>query len=492
MAKLGPVRLRFYSGTLEVRPDDDAFDIEAAGLNSLVKRDKRSGCYRAPAYQYASIVRALLRAEADLVDDARIYPEIAGPVKTREPRPYQSAAVEAWVKARGRGTVVLPTGAGKTQVALMAIAEKKRATLVVAPTLDLVRQWHEELETMFGVEVGVIGGGDYSPQAITVTTYDSAYLHMENLGARFGLIVFDEVHHLPAPAYASAAQMALAPFRLGLSATPEREDGAERLLTDIVGPIVYREEIRAMAGEYLAAYTTEKVAVEMSEDARKEYEESRALYRQFLSDNNIYIGSPRGWATFIQRSAGSDEGRAAFLAYRRQKELAQAAPEKIDVVGDLLRKHSGERMIVFTHDNATAYAISRALLLPIITHQTKVAERTEILKAFRAGTFDCVVTSRVLNEGVDVPEAGVAIVVSGTGSVREHVQRLGRILRKREGKQAVLYEIVTANSAEGQTSRRRRNHAAYGATAEEAPESDVESGAERDEVDEEGAGNAHQ
>lgn len=474
MAGPGAVRLRFFAGTLEVRPDDDAFDMEAVGLSAWVKRDKRSGCYRAPAYQYAAIVRGLLRAKANLVDDARGYLEIEGPIKEREPRPYQRAALDAWVRARGRGTVVLPTGAGKTQVALMAIAEKKRATMVVAPTLDLVRQWHEELETMFGVEVGVIGGGDYLPQPLTVTTYDSAYLHMENLGARFGLIIFDEVHHLPAPAYASAAQMALAPFRLGLSATPEREDGAERLLTEIVGPIVYREEIRAMAGEYLADYTTERVAVQMSDEARDEYERARALYRKFLSDNSIYIGSPRGWATFIQRSAGSDEGRAAFLAYRRQKELAQAAPEKIDVVADLLRKHQGERMIVFTHDNATAYTISRALLLPIITHQTKVAERTEILKAFRAGTLDCVVTSRVLNEGVDVPEAGVAIVVSGTGSVREHVQRLGRILRKREGKQATLYEIVTANSAESQTSRRRRNHAAYGGGAEDPADANAD------------------
>src|SRR5207244_10784528 len=102
----------------------------------------------------------------------------------------------------------------------------------------------------------------------------------------------------------------------------------------------------------------------------------------------------------------------------------------------------------FPEDNATAYAISRRFLLPVITHQTKVRERSAILAALADGSYGAVVTSKVLNEGVDVPDANVAVVISGSGSVREHVQRLGRILRKRDGKRAVLYELVTSNSAE--------------------------------------------
>jgi superfamily II DNA or RNA helicase len=123
--------------------------------------------------------------------------------------------------------------------------------------------------------------------------------------------------------------------------------------------------------------------------------------------------------------------------------------------------HRADRSIVFTEDNATAYLVSRRFLVPAITHQTKVKERSAILSALAAGTIGAVVTSKVLNEGVDVPDANVAVVLSGSGSVREHVQRLGRILRKKDGKRAVLYELVTANTTEELTSDRRREHDAY-------------------------------
>ena len=129
---------------------------------------------------------------------------------------------------------------------------------------------------------------------------------------------------------------------------------------------------------------------------------------------------------------------------------------------ELLRRHHQDRIIVFTNDNATVYDISRRLLLPAITHQTDLTERKKLLTAFKNGALRTLVTSRVLNEGVDIPSANVAIVLSGTGTVREHVQRLGRILRKAEGKRAVLYEVVVAETAEEQTSRSRRKHIAYG------------------------------
>ena len=120
-----------------------------------------------------------------------------------------------------------------------------------------------------------------------------------------------------------------------------------------------------------------------------------------------------------------------------------------------------DRALIFTEKNATAYAIARRFLVPVITHQTKVSERSEILAGLRAGRYGAVVTSKVLNEGVDVPEANIAIVVSGSGSVREHVQRLGRVLRPREGKRATLYELVSEGTTEQYTSSRRRDHSAY-------------------------------
>jgi superfamily II DNA or RNA helicase len=148
-------------------------------------------------------------------------------------------------------------------------------------------------------------------------------------------------------------------------------------------------------------------------------------------------------------------------AYRRQKELAVAAPAKLDLLGNLLTDHALDRTLIFTLDNATAYEVSRRFLVPAITHQTKVTERSEILERLRDGRYNAVVTSRVLNEGVDVPAANVAVVLGGSGSVREHVQRLGRILRPAEGKRALLYEVLSAGTSEAGVSERRRDHEAY-------------------------------
>ncbi len=126
-----------------------------------------------------------------------------------------------------------------------------------------------------------------------------------------------------------------------------------------------------------------------------------------------------------------------------------AAPAKLDVLGRLLDRHNGDRIIIFTHDNATVYNIARQFLVPVITHQTKTKERRDILLQFNAGTYPIVATSRVLNEGVNVPEASVAIILSGSGSVREHVQRLGRILRKSGDEEALLYEVISRGDLRG-------------------------------------------
>ena len=343
----------------------------------------------------------------------------------------------------------------------MAIDDKKRSALVVAPTLDLVRQWYDVMKATFGVEIGVVGGGDHDVRPLTVTTYDSAYLHMEHLGARFGMIIFDECHHLPSPTYALAAKLSLAPYRLGLTATPERSDGLDAVLAQIVGPTVYRRDITELAGEYLAEYETARIEVELSPEERVEHDAERLIYRNFVGMNGIAMSSPRGFSEFIMRASRNAEGRRAMRAYRRQRELAFAATAKLAYLEHLFALHRHDQALVFTQDNATAHLVSRTFLVPVITHQTKVTERSAILAAFSAGTYGAIATSKVLNEGVDVPDANVAIVLSGSGSVREHVQRLGRILRQREGKRAVLYEIVTARTTETFTSERRREHDAY-------------------------------
>src|SRR4029453_4256145 len=153
------------------------------------------------------------------------------------------------------------------------------------------------------------------------------------------------------------------------------------------------------------------------------------------------------------RSGG---GRRALLAHREARAIAFGTAGKLRVLADLLAQHAGARTLVFTDDNAMVYRISREFLLPAITHKTAVKERHDILQCFRTGEYPVIVASRVLNEGVDVPEASVAVVLSGTGSQREYGQRLGRILGRGEGKLAVLYEVVAEAPSEEQISRRRR------------------------------------
>jgi superfamily II DNA or RNA helicase len=452
------VQLKFYRGTLEIREVPDAPLLPASCV-----WDNRARCFRAPAVAYAEVVMALVRAKIPYEDRAKAYDILEEGLRIRRmPRQFQQEALDAWNRAGGRGVVVLPTGAGKSHVAVMAIDAKRRGTLVIAPTLDLVRQWYDLLRTSFAAPVGVIGGGDYAPAPLTVTTYDSAYIHMEHLGDKFGLAVFDECHHLPGDAYGLAAKFCLAPYRLGLSATPERADGRHAELDELIGPLVYRRDIREMTGEYLAEYDVETVTVALSPEELEEYQKARHIYCSFVAAAGIRMGTSDGWNQFIIRSARSPEGRLAMEAYQRQRSLAFTAPSKLEYVDYLLHRHRADKTIIFTQDNATAYAVSRRFLVPVITHQTKVTERSAILSGLADGTYTAIVTSKVLNEGVDVPEANVAVIVSGSASVREHVQRLGRILRKKkDGARAVLYELVASGTSEAFVSERRRNHDAY-------------------------------
>jgi superfamily II DNA or RNA helicase len=450
------VKLSFQGGTLRVT------GLAAAELPDFVRWDEREAVHRLPAVAYADLIRWLRAQQITYVDEARAYGEHTFETRVRkEPFPHQKEAIYAWTKARSRGVVVLPTGSGKTLVATMAIEARGRSAIVVVPTLDLLNQWYDALVATFARAVGVVGGGYHEVHDLTVTTYDSAHLHMDRLGNRFGLIIFDEAHHLPSDTYAMAAKMCLAPFRLGLTATPERVDGREELYRSLVGPICYRREITELSGDYLASYETVRLEIALSPDERAAYDEARAEYLSFLRANSIRMSAPDGWQRFVLLSSQSDTGRRAFAAYRRQRALAMAAPGKLEVLERLLHTHRSERTIVFTEDNATAYQISRRFLIPVITHQTKIKERSFILAAYRSGELGSIVTSKVLNEGVDVPEASVGIVLSGSGSVREHVQRLGRILRKTEGKRALLYELVALNTNEERTSDKRREHVAY-------------------------------
>jgi superfamily II DNA or RNA helicase len=458
MRSTPPVHLAYDGGTLVLT---GAAPELLAGLPGC-RFDPRSEQYRAEARHYRALVEHLRRERIAYQDNARAYQPVAWKLQSsREPFPHQTEGLETWWKEGGRGVVVLPTGTGKTWLAVLAIERTGRPALVVTPTIDLLNQWFDVLGQAFANPVGMLGGGSYDIQSLTVSTYDSAHLHLDRWGHRFGLLIFDECHHLPGPTYQLAAMGSLAPFRLGLTATPERADGGEHLLDGLIGPTVYRREIKELSGSYLADYETVRLYVDLSPQEQERYLAAREVYRQFVAQRGISMGSPAGWQRFIIETSRSPEGRAAFLAFREQKRLAQAAPAKLQKLEELLSKHASDRVLIFTADNATVYAIARRFLIPAITHQTRSKERRRILERFHSGEYPVLVSGQVLNEGVDVPAANVGVVLSGTGSVREHVQRLGRLLRKHGEKQALLYEVVTRGTGEEYTSDRRRQHHAY-------------------------------
>ena len=452
-----PLSVRFEGGTLVLD------GVQADTLPDGFVWDPRIRRGRAPANRYGALVEWARAAGHELEDRAKAWAKLdtLRHLSTRTARDYQSAAVAAWYAARWRGVVVLPTGAGKSYVAERIIAECRRSTLVVVPTLDLLSQWYGGLRAAFGEDIGALGGGTHQIRDITVTTYDSMAIYADRYGDRFGLVIWDEVHHLPASGYSRAAASLCAPLRLGLTATLERTDGSHADLDTTVGPVVYRREIPELAGDYLAPYTTEVISVSLSAAEKLRYDELRAQYQEFCAGEGLRIRSPQDWQRFIQVSARSKAGRSAFKAYLESRRIAHGGERKLEVVREIVAREWGRRTIVFTNDNATAWRISEALLVPCITHHTDMAERRRWLDAFSAGEITVLATSRVLNEGVDLPEAEVAIIVSGTGTVRESVQRLGRILRPRADKQAVLYELVAEGTTEIRTSERRREHDAY-------------------------------
>ncbi len=462
------LRLRFQDGTLLVR--EDTLPPRAplpARLEEFCRYDARVQAYRANASAYPPILLRLHREGVPYEDQARNYQRLDSPAPlSRTPRFYQQEALEAWRRQEFRGVVVLPTGTGKSFLAQMAIGTACRSTLVVVPTLDLLAQWALQLRSAFACPVGTLGGGSHDLQAITVSTYDSALLVMEHWGNRFGTLVVDECHHLPGPAYSQLARCCLAPFRLGLTATPERPDGLHQDYPQLLGPICYRKEITDLPGEtVLAPYETLTLPIHLTPEEERLYRQAREIYVDFLRENEISLGSPRGWGNFLRACSRLPGGRQALQAYLTQRRIARSPQEKFSTVHQLLTAHRHDRTILFTADNATAYQLGNLFTLPVITHHTRTQERMDFLEGFRRGDFPAIVTSRVLNEGVDVPAANVGIVVSGSGSVREHVQRLGRILRPSPGKTALLYELVTQDTGETYTAERRRMHPAYGKPA---------------------------
>ncbi len=399
----------------------------------------------------------------------------------REAHSYQVEALRAWQDADRWGSVVLPTGAGKTFLALRAIAETAVSTLVVVPTLDLLHQWYACLEDAFEQPIGAWYGQEKQLEPLTVTTYPSAWAQAETLGNQFKLLIFDEIHHLPAPSWHEIALICAAPYRLGLTATypdprPDWASGgfpaAEKkqltpftdstkdpaaLLDELVGPVVYRKHIDDLAGRQLAEYRTQRLRIDLTPEERSAYNAAYAVYTGYVREARLREShGPGWWGEFTRRSAYEAQARRAKVAELKLKGLIHQAQGKLEVLDRLLREHRDRQMLIFTAHNRFAYQIARRHLIPVITHQTKAAERKATLDHFRSGDYRAIVTSKVLNEGVDVPEAKIAVVLGGSSSAREYIQRLGRVLRKRGNAQAILYEVIARKTVDERIAQQRR------------------------------------
>jgi superfamily II DNA or RNA helicase len=470
------MKLEFDGGTLLLRG--------ATESAPYAEWDDRVDEYRAQAYRYRALLewagmwngtrnrgeesdnaeqRTLQQGfEQPIEDAARRYHVLdLTPSLHIEPRDYQQAALSAWIDHERRGSVVLPTGSGKTFLGLQAIANAGVSALIVTPTIDLMNQWHATLTNAFGDQlrepIGVLGGGSHDVTSITVTTYDSAYRYINEYGDRFGLLVVDEEHHLPAPTYQQIPEMTIAPYRLGLTATYERPDGKHELLEDLIGPVVYRENVDELAGEYLSEYETIHMSVDLTADERSEYDEEYQIYRDYVDSHEFDLWKEEGYAEFLKRTSYDPQGRRALIAKQRAERIARTAAKKLDTLDTLIKRHHDDRAIIFTANNDFAYDVSQEFIIPCITHQTKTEERTEILDRFRSGEYSLLVTSQVLDEGIDVPAANVGIILSGSASKRQYAQRLGRILRPTDDRQpARLYEIISENTMETYVSQRRR------------------------------------
>lgn len=434
--------MTFDRGTLLLRGPEPVRDVEG------LVWDPRVEAWRAPALLHTRLTTELRGRGVDLTDDTLAEGPPPDEVPAVTLRPYQAAALDAWDLAGRRGVIVLPTGAGKTRTAIAAIARAAVRTLVLAPTRVLIEQWAKELTRAGAGPVGRYGDGERAEGPITVATYASARRHAERLGNRFALLVIDEAHHFGGLAGDETLEMCTAPFRLGLTATPAEDPERVARVERVLGPVVYRSVVGELVGRFLSPFRIVSLPLGLTNAERTEWEKDVAVWKPVV--RQFFAAAPNAsWPDFMVASQRSDTGRRVVAAWRRSRALLRFTDAKREVLRRLLNQHATCRTLVFAPDAITACAVSRELFVPVITADIGKKERAELLASFSRGDLRVIVSARVLNEGVDVPEADVAVILGGSQGAREYVQRVGRVLRPAEGKEAIVYELTTTGTYEG-------------------------------------------
>jgi len=430
-----PIAIEFDRGTVVVR---------GAERPEHALWDPRSGVHRAPALAYSSLRAWLegtgkpwLDAVADRVE------KLQGRLRSPELRPYQEDALRSFVALGRRGVVSMPTGSGKTRVALAAIAESNVATVILCPTRALVAQWRHGLCEVYDGPIGIASDGEHRTEAITVMTFESAYRHLDRLGANFGMVVVDEAHHFGGGARVEALECVTAARRLGLTATaPPPGSDAQKRLECLIGPVVYEIRVAALVGKHLAPLTHVHLPVSLDDEERIAYSAGWEPFASAL--RTLRRGNHRASYEDLMRALGaSPEGRRLLSEARAAEDIALFPRAKAALVSRLLDRHGQDRTLVFVARTKDAYGIARKDFVPAMTGETSARERELILDGLRAGSLGAVVSARVLNEGIDLPDADIAVLVAGKLGGRELVQRVGRVLRPKEGKRAIVYTLAT-------------------------------------------------
>ena len=437
MNRYGRLSIRRDSqGELELVSEEPAILAEATKHRKIAELlDGRisQNAFKIQPWARGQVKQELLKLGWPAEDFAGYTPgtphEIALTDGTWHIRDYQTQAVEKFWQG-GSGVVVLPCGAGKTIVGAAAMSVAKTNTLILVTNTVSARQWKAELlkrTTLTEDEIGEYSGSIKEIKPVTIATYQilttkrkNEYAHLSLLNAKdWGLIVYDEVHLLPAPIFKMTADLQ-ARRRLGLTATLVREDGKEGDVFSLIGPKRFDapwKEIEAQG--YIAPAACFEIRIDLPEEERLNY------------------------------AMSNQEDR-----YR----IAATSPMKIEVIKRLLAKHAGEPTLIIGQYLDQIHTIADALQMPMITGETPVDERERLFELFRTGAITTLVVSKVANFSIDLPEASVAIQISGSyGSRQEEAQRLGRLLRpKADGRSASFYTLISRDTVDQDFAQNRQ------------------------------------
>ncbi|WP_317896496.1 DEAD/DEAH box helicase [Pyrofollis japonicus] len=368
-------------------------------------------------------------------------------------RDYQLEALEAWRNNKFRGVIVLPTGTGKTIIGVAAIASLKVPTLIVVYTREQLLEWMNKIATFTDNGKRLIGAfysDEKEIKPITITTYQSAHRNIDILKDKFSLLIVDEAHHLPADKFKRIAEEVLSPYRLGLSATPYREDGRHEELFSLIGGIVYRRTLSELMEQgYVAPFEIIPVVVRPERDILAKYREIRKKF--------ITLARGRSIEELVRAAAvGDNSARQAIQLMNQARKLLISSKAKLEKLKEIFEReyNAGSKILIFTQYVEQAEIIGKNLGIPVITSKTNKNIRNIIFNLFKNGRYRALVLTTLGDEGIDIPDANVGIVVSGTSSRRQFIQRLGRLLRPGKSKTARLYYIALKGTHEETTMRK--------------------------------------